>query len=135
MAENAFYSPMSTPKSLNEYVGEQNIRLGRMAALLARIQRYKSRRVSAAYTLTDADDVLLVTTSGGSVTLTLPVASTLPGKRYEIKKMDAANTLTVQRSGSDTIDGATTLAWTTQYQSYSLVSCETATATFNWVIV
>lgn len=131
MAENAFYSPMSTPKSLDEYVGEQNIRLGRMAALLARIQRHKSRRVSAAYTLTDADDVLLVTTSGGNVTITLPAASTLPGKRFHVKKMDAANTLTL----SGDIDGAASLAWTTQYQSYSLVSCETATATFNWVVV
>lgn len=61
-----------------------------------------------------------VSTSGGNVTLTLPAPSTVIGFRLEVKKLDAANTVTL--SSSANIDGATTLAFSTQYQSYRLVS-------------
>lgn len=64
--------------------------------------------------------LVLVTTSGGNVTLTLPAPADVPGFRVEVKKLTAANTLTL--SSSANIDGAATLAWTTQYQSYRLVS-------------
>ena len=72
--------------------------------------------------------LLLVTTSGGNVTLTLPAPQTVPGFRVEVKKLTAANTLTL--SSSANIDGAGTLAWTTQYQSYSVVATGDT-----WVIV
>lgn len=79
-------------------------------------------RVSATSTLalTWPITLVLVTTSGGNVTLTLPAPQTVPGYRVEVKKLDAANTLTL--SSSANIDGSATLAWTTRYQSYRLVS-------------
>lgn len=107
----------------------------RLRDMVGRLQETRTRRLSAAATLTNGDDVVLVDTTGGSVTVTLPPAARSPGKWYWIKKMTAANTLTVQRAGSDTIDGATTLAWTTQYKVYALASVETAVGTWNWVVL
>jgi hypothetical protein len=71
-----------------------------------------------------------VDTSGGNVTLTLPPASSVTGYEVKVKKMTAANTLTLDGDGSETIDGAATLAWTVQYQSFTVVSDGTA-----WSIV
>jgi len=108
----------------------------RLRDMVARVQRLNTRLVSAATTLTAGDDVVLVTTSGGSVTVTLPDAKTHLGKVFYIKKMSAANTMTIQRSGSDTIDGSTTASTTTQYQSFLVVAAlVTAPATFGYAIV
>lgn len=108
----------------------------RVLDLIRRLQRIQTRLVSAATTVTAGDDVVLVDTSGGSVTVTLPLASQHPNKRVDVKKMTAANTCTVARSGSDTIDGAASTGWTTQYQSKTFVSAiVSAPATWGWVIV
>jgi hypothetical protein len=72
--------------------------------------------------MTTADVLLLVTTTGGSVTVTLPPAGQVRGRFFYFKKLTAANTLTLDGDGSETIDGATTLAWTTQYRAYKLYS-------------
>jgi hypothetical protein len=71
-----------------------------------------------------------VDTSAGNVTLTLPPAAAVTGYEVKVKKMTAANTLTLDGDGSETIDGAATLAWTVQYQSFTVVSDGTA-----WSIV
>lgn len=75
---------------------------------------------TANYAATSADEWIFVDTTAGSVTITLPAANACPHP-IGVKKTVAANTLTVQRAGSDTIDGATTKAWTTQYESYIFV--------------
>ena len=99
-------------------------------------KRFRYRLTTAATTLGDGDDVLLADTTGGSFAVTLPDATTYAGRRFEVKKMVAANTMTLTAAGSDTIDGAATVAVTTQYASYSLVSVRTALpATYAWVIV
>jgi hypothetical protein len=61
------------------------------------------------------------TTSAG-FTITLPTASGIAGRVYVIKKMVAANTLTIGTTSSQTIDGSTTVTVTTLNQSYTLVS-------------
>lgn len=83
---------------------------------------YALQSVSATgtITLTGSPTFIAVTTSGGSVTLTLPAPATAVGALITVKKMDAANTVTL--SSSANIDGASTLAWTTQYQSFNVVS-------------
>lgn len=64
-----------------------------------------------------------VDATSGSITVTLPLASTMLGKQYMIKKMDAsANTVVVVRTGSDTIDGATSVTLTNQYNSLTVIS-------------
>jgi len=76
-----------------------------------------------------------VDTSGGTVTVTLPLAASTPGKEFFIKKVAAANTLTVNPSGSDTIDGAASLSWTTDDASYTLYSVATTSAAYEWLIL
>jgi len=80
------------------------------------------QRVAATATvsLTWPLTLVLADTTAGNVTLTLPAPATVPGFRLDVKKLIAANTLTL--SSSANIDGAATLAWTTRYQSYSLIS-------------
>jgi hypothetical protein len=67
-------------------------------------------------------DVYLVDTTGGTVTMTLPLASTVPGKKFTFKKLVAANTLTVSATSPNTIDGAATLSWTARWTTNRFVS-------------
>lgn len=73
-------------------------------------------------TLTGSPTFIAVDTTAGSVTLTLPLAASAPGHRVEVKKTVAANTLTLEGNGAETIDGAANKSWTTALQSYAVVS-------------
>lgn len=64
--------------------------------------------------------LVLVNTTGGSVTVALPAPNTVPGFRVSVKKMTTANTLTL--ASSALIDGAATVPWSTRYQTVSVVS-------------
>jgi hypothetical protein len=81
---------------------------------------------SANATLTPADaGLVLVNASSGARTITLPAANALGGRpiRYQIEKTDnSANAVTVQRAGSDTIEGATSVVLSGQWASVTLVS-------------
>ena len=77
---------------------------------------------TAAYTATLADDFITVDTSSGSVTVTLPAVATTTGHEYNIVKITAANTLTVDAAGAELINGATTITTTTQWATIRLVS-------------
>jgi hypothetical protein len=90
---------------------------GNRAQLLQALRRAAAlniRTITATTTLT-ADDagLVLVSAAGGAVTLTLPAVNAAGGAplRFDILRSDgSANTLTVQRAGSDTIEGATAIA-------------------------
>lgn len=81
-----------------------------------------SAGVTGSPTLTGTSNtVQLINAAGGAEVITLSTAATV--KTFRIKKVDSsANTVTVTRAGSDTIDGATTYVLTSQYQSVDLVS-------------
>ncbi len=75
------------------------------------------------YTLTANDDVVLFSTGGTTRTATLPAASTVTGKIYHIKKIDAGvGLVTIDGNGSETIDGDVTPDITAQYESFMIVS-------------
>lgn len=75
------------------------------------------------YTATASDQVILCSASGGAWSLTLPTAVGITGKTYFIKKTDSsANAVTIDGNGTETIDGATTKAISTQYDAYTIVS-------------
>jgi hypothetical protein len=77
---------------------------------------------TADYTATESDHVILVDASGGAVTINLPAAAGANGRMYQIKKTDSSgNAVTIDGNGAETIDGATTLSTTTQYQSFTIV--------------
>lgn len=73
---------------------------------------YTVRSVSATTTLTNTDYVLTVDAPAANVTVNLPaVASVQPGRSYWVKRdATATQTVTLDGSGSETINGATTRA-------------------------
>lgn len=82
------------------------------------------RTVSTTQTLvlTHVHTVILVNTSGGSVTLTLPTAASSVGDSVTFKKLTAPGTVTIDGAGSELIDGSTTLAWGAQHDFHTIVS-------------
>jgi hypothetical protein len=81
---------------------------------------------SANTTLTvDDAGLVLVNASGGARTITLPAANALGGRpvQFRIVKSDSsANAVTVQRAGTDTIEGATSQLLRYQWDSLTVVS-------------
>lgn len=87
--------------------------------------------ISATTTLDATNHTVLASASGGAITVNLPAAASHSGRRYEIKKTDSsANTVTIDGSGAETIDGAATYVLNTQYQSVTIVSDGTS-----WFVV
>ncbi len=87
--------------------------------------------ISADYTASDLDSVVLVDATSAGITVTLPDATVVSGKNITIKKTDAsANAVTVDGNGSQKIDGATTASLASQNKYISIVSDGT-----NWHIV
>lgn len=83
---------------------------------------------SANYTVVAADsgDLIRVTTTGGAVTITLPeIASTGIGEGFKVavvKWTGDSNAVTLARSGSDTINGATSVEIGSQYSQIIVVA-------------
>ncbi len=65
---------------------------------------------ASALELTATDNLFMIEcVFSGNAIITLPTAASAPGKQYYIIKLSlAANTLTINTSGSDTIDGVET---------------------------
>lgn len=75
------------------------------------------------YTVLPGDDILLVDSSGGAVTLDLPTAIGILGQTYTIKKTSSdVNVVTVDPSGAQTIDGQANMTIDMQYTSFDIVS-------------
>lgn len=78
---------------------------------------------TANYTALSTDQVILVNATGGNVTIALPAAATVAGHVYYIKKIDSSgNSVIIDPNGAETIDGASTVTTTTQYESFTIVS-------------
>lgn len=85
---------------------------------------YATAAKTADYTVTTADigKTITVDATSAAVTVTLPtVASAADGFVVTIKRIDAStNAVTIDGNGSETIDGATTLVLSTQYEAAQL---------------
>jgi len=113
------------------YVGVNTTSPGSFMHVAGSIQN-KVSALSADTTLDDTHNVISMDDSAASKTLTLPAASsTIIGRTYRIKKIGSANTTTIARAGSDTIDGATSVVLSVQYQSVTIV-CVSATTWGVW---
>ena len=85
---------------------------------------------TANYNIANTDGTILANTANNNITLTLPTAVGISGKVFTIKKIHASNNLIVNTSLSQTIDGASSLSWTVNNRSYTLVSNGTG-----WLII
>jgi hypothetical protein len=86
---------------------------------------FPTKRLTSAdspYDMSLNDAVLICDTTSGNITINLKPAMEWEQKRIIVKKIVAGNTVTITPDGSETIDGAASLAITTQYQARELVS-------------
>lgn len=91
------------------------------------------RIVAAATVLLGTDGLVIVDTTAGNVTVTLPQARLQVGRVLAIKKRVAGNTLTVDTLGTDEVEGASSVNWTTAgaVRSYQSV-LDTDTGETHW---
>lgn len=81
-----------------------------------------TRTVTASGPILDTDSTILVDASAGAVILSLPLA-TIISHSFTVQKIDAsANTVTIDATGADSINGNPNIALTTQYEDVSLNS-------------
>ncbi len=84
---------------------------------------YATSTKTSSYTITGTDVVIFANATSGTVTITLPTASANTGYRFYVKRIDnSGNACSIARSGSDTIDGQTSISLDLQYTSLTLVS-------------
>jgi len=78
------------------------------------------------YTVLSTDDGAYVTNSGANRTITLPNATSVPGKILYFKKIDAGNTAFIKSVSSQTLDGvdidAAPYAMSIQFDSLTIIS-------------
>lgn len=70
-------------------------------------------------------DIYFVASAGGNVTVTLPDATTgdaSTGRVLTVLKVDAANDVILDGEGSQTINGATTVTMSSQYNYRTIIS-------------
>ena len=77
---------------------------------------------TTAITTDESQYFVIGDTTSGSVTITLPLASSLKDKQFVIKKKSASNTLTVTANTADTIEGAASVSMTGNYATLQLIS-------------
>ena len=110
-----------TPDALNQ----------RFRRLYNAVNRLEVRSITAARTLDVTDDVVLCDASGAAFTVTLPTAARIRGRTYTVKKTDSSgNAVTIDGAGTETIDGAATVALSTQNAFRTIVSNGT-----NWFVI
>ncbi len=86
---------------------------------------------STSYTAASTDGCLLCDASLGGFTITLPTAVGSSGKVFNVKKIDSsANVVTIAAATGQTIDGQSTRAIASPYDSYTVLSDGS-----NWWIV
>lgn len=86
--------------------------------------------VTSSTTLNSTHNVVLSDDSGGSITITLPAASTCSGRIYTIIKTSASNSTIVDGNSSETINGNPDFTMGAQYGRVTIVSNGT-----EWFIV
>jgi hypothetical protein len=73
-------------------------------------------------TLGNSHFLVLVNAGSSGVTITLPSAAGNTGRMYVIMKIAGTADVTIQRSGSDNINGGTSLTISSQWGKYTLMS-------------
>lgn len=73
------------------------------------------------YTANDSERSIMCDCTSGAITVNLPALSGITNRIYVIKKIDnSINAVTIDGSGSETIDGITTNTISSQYNSITL---------------
>tara|TARA_R110000803_G_scaffold204233_1_gene270129 strand:- start:53 stop:751 length:699 start_codon:yes stop_codon:yes gene_type:complete len=81
--------------------------------------------------LNDDGTLFVIDTSGGAGTVNLPAIGTSEGVRFAFVNDSGSNNVTINRNGSDTINGGTSLVLTADTQFVTLISDDASPD--NWV--
>lgn len=85
------------------------------------------RSVTATTAIVSSDFAIIADSTSGAITVSLPPAATADGRIFFVKRVNAgANNVTIDPFGAETIDGAATLALTTQWAKAQFISNGTA---------
>ena len=88
---------------------------------LQRLQELESlREVTSSAAITMDDDIILVDSTGGAFTLSLPASR--GGKRYTFTRVGGAGNITITPQSPDTINGASSLVISSSYTPVRLKS-------------
>jgi len=118
----------SRPRYNRLPVPEANDKGGALRANLALVQQTAYtpgdvRSVTTAYAALLTDGLVLADATSAAFAVTLLSVGAGAGQILTVKKTDAsANAVTITASGSNLIDGASTYALSTQYQSVTVLS-------------
>ncbi len=94
---------------------------------LTGLTRKLTKITAATYTVVDDDDIILIDATSNNVTVTMQGVANRNGRALTFKRIDgSANTVTIQRAGTDQIDGGTSVSLTSYANKY-LVADEAAT--------
>lgn len=94
-------------------------------------RRTKAATVTSAYTVASDVGCVFANATGGTITVTLPASLSWGGRPITVIKTDSStNAVTVSRTGSDLINGATTQPVGLQYHAVTF----RADGTTNWNI-
>ena len=70
-----------------------------------------------------SSQLALVDSTTGDITITLPLAANMEGKKLHFKRIDdSGNAITLDANGSETIDGETTQSLSVQYSGITMIS-------------
>lgn len=100
------------------------------------LNRAAQRFVTAAYSATEDDEAITADTTAAAFAITLPtVTAELCGRAYTVVKVNgSANTVTVQASGSQTIDGSGSFVISSQYSPRRVMAVQlSSTPTYGYV--
>jgi len=122
--ENGYYSPfrfyVDKPATIGEWVNGAQI-MDVVLPLYGGVLQASTK--TGTYTMTASDRLIYGDTTSAGFTLTLPAANAVQANTVvSVEKVVAANTLTVQRAGTDTINGGTSVTLTSNRSRWDLVS-------------
>jgi len=81
------------------------------------------RSVTTSGAVTSSDYLIIADATAGTITMTLPQASLVPGRIYAFKRINSgANTVIIDGYASETIDGSLTHTLTPQWNSLTIMT-------------
>ena len=101
-----------------------------MKVTVANLTKKRQISVSTNHTISADEDTIIVDSTSGSITVTLPTAAGIAGVRKTIKKIVSANSVIVACNGAETIDGVSTNTLTSQWTKVQVESNG-----INWITV
>ena len=108
-----------------------DVRLGSLGEMVARATQALAKPATTSLALNRQDRVTLVDASGGDVVVTLPAAEIVQEQEFVVVRVDvSANDLNIEPASGETINGASKLSLSSQWERARLYSDGT-----QWVLV